>query len=742
MQGVHRIISQVHPNGNNYRAKNGSCSLSNSYAVIRDVDIKRLSTTTATPTTTKTTPTTLKTTETTSKATPTTTKATTNSTTIDNPSTSTTSSTTRSNPTNSSSITFNATYYSKYFRVYIKLMEAYTYDFDDHSSSIFQEYERKVTTGVKEIFSMPDFARARLVAILSTFDISQSRAVVDLEFSDVVSETHVGDTLSGQLASYKKIGSLTASPEKPFVINFRQNLPFRCSPTEIPCKNSSKCVPSSGRCDKNATCLDGSDEEECPGADRCTDENDKFSCPHSGGILVCASVKCDGKKDCPGGEDEPPTCDKTPGQESSQPTFGKDDMIMKISVTALGMILIIGVICGILFFCKYKREMRQKDTQIAEMTQLVKKIVVKKQINIDDDFPDVLNMPVVSIERLKSGKVKNGMVSVGEYEMSLDESWEYPRQNLHLGETLGEGEFGKVVQAEARNIWERGNGIVTVAVKMLKDDHMDSDMIDLVSEMELMKLLGSHQNILRLLGCCSQGGPLLVITEYAQNGNLKNCLQKHLHHSIKMEESTLLTYARQIAQGMVYLSSIKCIHRDLAARNILVTAQFTMKIADFGLARDVRHTEYYKKTSNGRLPIKWMAPEALFHNKYTTQSDVWSYGILFWEIITLGDNPYPSIEDFTGLRNALMQNYRMEKPPNASTNVYNLMMDCWNFEPEDRPNFLSIVERLEELLTDSDTKVVDGSYPLEKSEESDSRSVISTTESSEDENEIRKPILK
>ncbi|XP_065217300.1 fibroblast growth factor receptor 2-like [Planococcus citri] len=314
-------------------------------------------------------------------------------------------------------------------------------------------------------------------------------------------------------------------------------------------------------------------------------------------------------------------------------------------------------------------------------------------------------MPVVSIERLKSDILKNGMVSVGEYQMSLDEHWEYPRQNLRLGETLGEGEFGKVVQAEAKDIWKHGNDLVTVAVKMLKDDHMDSDMIDLVSEMELMKLLGSHQNILQLLGCCSQGGPLLVITEFARNGNLKNFLRKHHHQSMKIEESTLLTYARQIAQGMVYLSSIKCIHRDLAARNILVTAQYTMKIADFGLARDVRHTEYYKKTSKGRLPIKWMAPEALFHNRYTTQSDVWSFGILLWEILTLGDDPYPSIEDLAGLRNALKQNYRMEKPANASTNVYNLMVDCWSFEPKDRPNFLSIVERLKELVTDARPKV-------------------------------------
>ncbi|XP_065217066.1 fibroblast growth factor receptor 2-like [Planococcus citri] len=419
-----------------------------------------------------------------------------------------------------------------------------------------------------------------------------------------------------------------------------------------------------------------------------------------------------------------------------------DDMIIKVLVTVLVITLILTVICGTFVSYKYKKEMRMKESEIAEMTKIVKRIIVKKQlVNIDEGFPVVLNMPVVSIERLKSGNVKKGMVSVGEYEMSLDERWEYPRQNLHIGETLGEGEFGQVVQAEAKDIWKHGNGTVIVAVKMLKDDHMDSDMIDLVSEMELMKLLGCHQNILQLLGCCSQGGPLLVITEYAQNGNLKNFLRKSLRQSIKMEETTLLTYARQIAQGMAYLSSIKCIHRDLAARNILVTAEYTMKIADFGLARDVRHTEYYRKTSNGRLPIKWMAPEALFHNRYTTQSDVWSYGILLWEIVTLGGNPYPSIDDQAGLHHALKQNYRMEKPANASTNVYNLMMDCWSFEPEDRPNFLSIVERLTELLTY--TQVLDESYHSENPDKSDSKSVTSTTESSENENEneIRKPIL-
>ncbi|XP_065219850.1 fibroblast growth factor receptor homolog 1-like [Planococcus citri] len=349
------------------------------------------------------------------------------------------------------------------------------------------------------------------------------------------------------------------------------------------------------------------------------------------------------------------------------------------------------------------------------------------------------------------------MVSVGEYEMSLDERWEYPRKNLRIMNTLGEGEFGKVVQAEAINISVHGSGITIVAVKMLKDNHSDSDMIDLVSEMEVLKLLGNHPNILRLLGCCSQGGPLLVITELAHNGNLKNFLQKHRHQSIKPTEITLLTYARQIAQGMTHLTAMKCIHRDLAARNILVTTDHTMKIADFGLARNVINSEYYKKTTAGRLPIKWMAPEALLHNKYSIRSDVWSYGVLLWEIVTFGENPYPSIKSFAGVIQVIIQNRRLEKPLNTSADVYNLMLDCWKYEPKQRPNFSTIVERITELLGNVDvdnesdySEYSDQSYELRslisikdstkeenasKVHESESRSLVSMTDSTEKESE-------
>lgn len=147
-------------------------------------------------------------------------------------------------------------------------------------------------------------------------------------------------------------------------------------------------------------------------------------------------------------------------------------------------------------------------------------------------------------------------------------------------------------------------------------------------------MIGKHINIINLLGCCCQDGPLYVIVEYAPHGNLRDYLRKHRPSSyedqlqVEKEKSTTLThkvlvsFAYQIARGMEYLASRKCIHRDLAARNVLVSDDYVMKIADFGLARDIHSQDYYRKTTDGRLPVKWMAPESLFDKVYDTQSDV------------------------------------------------------------------------------------------------------------------------
>ena len=163
-----------------------------------------------------------------------------------------------------------------------------------------------------------------------------------------------------------------------------------------------------------------------------------------------------------------------------------------------------------------------------------------------------------------------------------------------------------------------------------------------------------------------------MIVEFAEHGNLRDFLRKHRptpgyerareSEVPALTEKQLISFSRQIAKGMEYLGSKKCIHRDLAARNVLVAEGFIMKIADFGLARDVHSNDYYRKMGDGRLPVKWMAPEALFHRRYTTQSDVWSFGILLWEIVTLGGTPYPSVPSIEKLFQLLRAGHRYKLP--------------------------------------------------------------------------------
>ncbi|CAK9808362.1 Fibroblast growth factor receptor homolog 1 [Anthophora quadrimaculata] len=400
------------------------------------------------------------------------------------------------------------------------------------------------------------------------------------------------------------------------------------------------------------------------------------------------------------------------------PLTAKPQILVNVLAAVLFIFFAVGVVVVIYIFHRLKREKMKKllaieTARAAVVTQWTKKVIVEKQNLVNaQNVQEPLLMPVVKIEKQKStvaAEDSNGG-SISEYELPVDSAWELPREHLTLGNTLGEGAFGKVVRAQT-NTGKPGIPSV-VAVKMLKEGHTDAEMMDLVSEMEMMKMIGKHVNIINLLGACTQGGPLYVVVEFAPHGNLRDFLRDHRPSSgyeptigqepkekKTLTQKDLVSFAYQVARGMEYLASRRCIHRDLAARNVLVSDEYVLKIADFGLARDIHCHDYYRKTTDGRLPVKWMAPEALFHRVYTTQSDVWSYGILLWEIMTLGGTPYPSVPSVEKLFQLLRTGHRMEKPPCCSIEIYMLMRDCWSYQPNERPMFGELVEDLDRILT-------------------------------------------
>nr|XP_012618444.1 fibroblast growth factor receptor 1 isoform X7 [Microcebus murinus] len=421
-------------------------------------------------------------------------------------------------------------------------------------------------------------------------------------------------------------------------------------------------------------------------------------------------------------------------------------LYLEIIIYCTGAFLISCMVGSVIIY-KMKSGTKKSDfhSQMA-VHKLAKSIPLRRQVTVSADSSASMNSGVLLVRPSRLSSSGTPMLAgVSEYELPEDPRWELPRDRLVLGKPLGEGCFGQVVLAEAIGLdKDKPNRVTKVAVKMLKSDATEKDLSDLISEMEMMKMIGKHKNIINLLGACTQDGPLYVIVEYASKGNLREYLQARRppgleycynpSHSPEEQLSSkdLVSCAYQVARGMEYLASKKCIHRDLAARNVLVTEDNVMKIADFGLARDIHHIDYYKKTTNGRLPVKWMAPEALFDRIYTHQSDVWSFGVLLWEIFTLGGSPYPGVP-VEELFKLLKEGHRMDKPSNCTNELYMMMRDCWHAVPSQRPTFKQLVEDLDRIVAlTSNQEYLDLSMPLDQYSPSFPDTRSSTCSSGED----------
>nr|XP_022324253.1 fibroblast growth factor receptor 3-like isoform X2 [Crassostrea virginica] len=297
---------------------------------------------------------------------------------------------------------------------------------------------------------------------------------------------------------------------------------------------------------------------------------------------------------------------------------------------------------------------------------------------------------------------------------------EFPRQRLQLGIDLGHGRFGKVMMARALNIsgnsdWEM------VAVKTTCDDAMDVEKEDLYHELEIMRKIPHHLHVVGYLGCCTQQDPFYIIMEYVPGGNMQQYLRKfrpsqqatNSEELIPPTANDLNNFALQISKGMEHLSSLNIIHRDLAARNVLLDRKKICKICDFGLSRNVEGDEVYERSSKGPQPIRWMAPESLSDQCFTRKSDVWSYGVLLWEIVTLGATPYPGMAAGEVISTVMMGKW-LSRPLHCKQELYSMMVRCWDMLPPNRPSFGDISKEMEKLLEKESDYIELTAYEEEK----------------------------
>eukprot|EP00058_Branchiostoma_floridae_P000276 XP_002585764.1 hypothetical protein BRAFLDRAFT_128184 [Branchiostoma floridae] len=325
-------------------------------------------------------------------------------------------------------------------------------------------------------------------------------------------------------------------------------------------------------------------------------------------------------------------------------------------------------------------------------------------------------------KRFGDKQMPNGVLYASvnpEYMSSADvyvpDEWEVPREKITLIRELGQGSFGMVYEGEAKDL-VKDEPMVSVAVKTVNESASIRERIEFLNEASVMKTFNCH-HVVKLMGVVSKGQPTLVVMELMALGDLKNYLRRHrpeedagLSDSPASNEAKnspfaendndppptfkdIIQMAGEIADGMSYLAAKKFVHRDLACRNCMVAQDRTVKIGDFGMTRDIYETDYYRKGGKGLLPVRWMSPESLKDGVFTSQSDVWSYGVVLWEMATLASQPYQGKSNEEVLK-FVIDGGMLEKPEGCPNKLYDLMKLCWQYRQSMRPTFLEIVEIL------------------------------------------------
>ncbi|XP_004761358.1 tyrosine-protein kinase Fer isoform X2 [Mustela nigripes] len=262
-----------------------------------------------------------------------------------------------------------------------------------------------------------------------------------------------------------------------------------------------------------------------------------------------------------------------------------------------------------------------------------------------------------------------------------DKKWVLNHEDVTLGELLGKGNFGEVYKGILKDK-------TAVAVKTCKEDLPQELKIKFLQEAKILKQY-DHPNIVKLIGVCTQRQPIYIIMELVPGGDFLSFLRKK-KDEIKLKQ--LVKFSLDAASGMSYLESKNCIHRDLAARNCLVGENNILKISDFGMSRQ-EDGGVYSSSGLKQIPIKWTAPEALNYGRYSSESDVWSFGILLWETFSLGVCPYPGMTNQQA-REQVERGYRMSAPQHCPEDIFKIMTKCWDYKPENRPKFSELQKEL------------------------------------------------
>ncbi|XP_038055914.1 tyrosine-protein kinase receptor Tie-1-like [Patiria miniata] len=371
--------------------------------------------------------------------------------------------------------------------------------------------------------------------------------------------------------------------------------------------------------------------------------------------------------------------------------------VPKVAAIVLGVLLAIAI--AVIFIGCVVWRKRDRGRNSAPTTP---------RLNVTEklELPVVINPSMHGIESPISDDIERDIyedVGLPAWAKGLEIQW----QNLTIEDkVLGKGNFGEV---RAGRIEIKGE-VYKVAIKTLKGATTTASE-DFLVEFKTMVGIKPHPNVVGLMGACMYEAILYVALEYLPNGNLRDYLRStrpQQQVAMKLDDGVspltsfnLLTFAVDVARGMDHLSDTGIIHRDLAARNILLGEDLTAKISDFGLSRG---EDIYVQKSQTRVPSRWLAIESLTRRVYKSKSDVWSFGIVLWEIATFGATPYPGIQSLS-LAKRLQEGYRMPKPENCADEIYDLMMKCWQLVPSHRPSFKEITMTLQKMNEPSDENI-------------------------------------